>query len=249
MARRSIRPASAIGHVEQLEGRSLMAADVTATLANGVLSIAGTDRGDDVTVGIDARGATFVATPGRGTVASFPSSSIRAIAASLGNGNDRMNIHLLSRSLDSVAVNMGDGVMEACRISVGSIGNLTVDATAAVGTSVLVANTVITNRAWLDFGNGAGNDAADIAGCRINSLWANLGADNDAFRIAAGSIASAAVSLGAGRDFCSIAPGTEIRSGTIDGGSNLPGLFSEDVLNRPRTMQGVRFINFERISG
>jgi len=247
MARKTIRSASTVGRIEQLEGRTMMAADVTATLSNGILSIAGTDRSDNVSVGIDSRGAMFVATPSKGTLASFDPSSVRGISASLGNGTDRININLPSRSLNAVAVNMGNGSAEACRVCVGSIGNLSVDAKAAVGTSVLVTNTVIMNQAWVDFGNGAGNDFAEVVGSQINRLSVNLGADNDSFLVGgSSSISTADVSMGSGRDFCSIALGSEIRSGTIDGGSNLGN--SPDVLRRPAAMQGVRFVNFERVN-
>lgn len=250
MARKSNRSASAIRGIEQLEGRTMMAADVTATLSDGVLSITGTDRSDNVTVGIDSRGALFVAIPSKGTLASFNPSSVRGISASLGNGTDRINVNLPSRSLDAVAINMGGGSAETCRVCIGSIGNLSVDARAAVGTSVLVANTVITNQAWLDFGSDPGNDFVDVVGSQINGLSVNLGAGNDSFRVGgSSSISSANVSMGSGRDFCSIAQGTEIRSGLIDGGSNLSGFNNEDVLVRPAGMRGVQFINFERVSG
>jgi hypothetical protein len=56
MSRRSTRPVSAIGHVERLEGRVLMAADVTATLNNGVLSITGTDLRDETLLALAPSG-------------------------------------------------------------------------------------------------------------------------------------------------------------------------------------------------
>lgn len=249
MARRTTRPHTAIGQLERLEGRALMAADVTASLSNGVLAITGTDRSDSVTIGIDSRGTAFVATPAKGTLATFPSFGIRAITASLGNGADRINIHLPSRNLEAVTVDMGGGSAESCRVCVGSIGDLNIDGRAAVGTSVLVTNTVVQKSARLDFGEGAGNDTADIERCNMNRLWASLGADNDAFRVwGSSSISSIDVSMGSGRDFCSVSRGSEIRSGKIDGGSNLPGFNFADVVTRPADMQGVRFINFERVS-
>jgi len=73
---------------EGLEGRRLL----SATVVNGVLTVVGSNKSDNISVSVDAADATMLDVSENGVVTQFALAGLTGISMSGGNGNDTMAV-------------------------------------------------------------------------------------------------------------------------------------------------------------
>lgn len=208
--------------VENLENRELMAADVvTATLSNGNLQINGTNNSEYVRVNQLGQNITVSVGFAR-SFAAFPASAVRSLQMNMNAGNDKVEVNLQQRTLDSIFVDMGLGSNERVDLDFGNVNSLTVNSVGSLGTSAFLRGTV-NGRASIDFGSDPANDSLNINRSYIRNLNVNMGGGNDYCQLNGTRVDQAMINLGSGDDTFSNAWGSEVTSGTIDGGSAVRG--------------------------
>src|SRR6266566_285277 len=95
----SVRSLVSSEFIEQLESRQLLA----ASLAGGVLTVAGTNRADNIRV--TRAGANIVVHVNRGTQR-FAAASVKSVVINAGDGNDRVNV---TKAIANVSIDGGAG--------------------------------------------------------------------------------------------------------------------------------------------
>jgi len=231
----------AITSVESLESRIAMAADVSATLLpNGTLSIEGTDGSDAIALTVPYGSLATHVISGNREIASFPTSSIRAIQASLLDGRDVLKVDMGGSSLSSVNVDMGRGTVERVDIVRGIVDTINVNATRSVSTSVLLKDTTVRNAAFVSLASGV--DTLTVQGCTVNRLDANLGDGKDSLWVRYSVVSQANVKMGGGNDVVGIDASSVVLGGLIDGGAG-----DDHLSGRTRTGR-ARVANFEFVN-
>ncbi|MDW7995997.1 MAG: hypothetical protein RMI91_15225, partial [Gemmatales bacterium] len=101
--------------IEPLEGRSLPAGNVTATLIAGTLRIVGDAAGNDITVNVIGSSVVVTGNSGTGTTvngvstpASFPATQVKALDIRMNDGNDEVEVDGLNLTRTS-SLRGGDG--------------------------------------------------------------------------------------------------------------------------------------------
>lgn len=232
---------------EVLDRREFMAADVTASVSNGVLRIAGTVGNDTVLVDALPDGTTRILS-GRG-LAGDPlrqifrgaTASYASISAQLGSGYDKLTVNLPKKSISALRVDFGLGNAEELFVrSAPRIGLIDVNAKDAIGTKVNLRDTVVDNLI-ANYGTDTGSDHFEATASTIGKLTAWMGAGNDSLILyRSTTIRSANVAMGDGMDNVSSPVGVSaILSGVVDGGAGV------DRVSRG-TVGGALVRSFER---
>ncbi len=215
-----------------------MAAEVTAALQGGTLQVTGTDNAEFVRVvqvGSSIRVSLAYAQPFR----SFAANDVKSIQVNLNGGNDKLELNLPVKSLDALFVNMGRGSNESAYLTFGSAKSLNVNAIDSLHTTVFSTG-VVNGVADINFGNDTGNDSLFIGqGATINNLRANMGGGDDFLQLHSSRIGQATINMGDGDDRFTNAWGSEVSSGSINGGTAIRG----------NKWTGARFGSAVRVSG
>lgn len=233
-----------LGGVEQLEERQVMTGVTAVLLPGGLLKVTGTSNAESVSIGKwNYDQTTLVVTQqGRGEINRWNVNDVKAIDASMGDGNDFLNIDFRNLgSLKSIKIDMGRGSNEEVRVSSLSCDTLDVNAKGSINTTLRITSSTISAKAFADFGSGQGNDRVFVAGSHVESLRLSMGGGDDSVSVNRSTVGKAAINLGSGdRDNFSTIQ-SDIASGTVDGGVG-----SRDSLRGTR-FRGVRFIDFEDV--
>ncbi len=232
--------------LECLENRALMAADVSASLVNGVLNIQGTEGADNVKVWT-FQGRTLASRiHGLGVKSIFdrPSSEVRSIVVDLKGGQDRVDIDMRSTRVNAIMVEMGTGIpgtRELASVHGRNLGQVTVKAEKSLGAKVVFSRLTATG-AEAFFGTVDASDILEVGQSSIRTLKAEMRGGNDKFDVSNSSIGRAEVNLGSGNDYFEIETTySQIASGFVDGGSG-----SDDFVKKgSRGLGGVQVLNFE----
>lgn len=194
--RRRAAGTSAVPRAESLESRALLSA--TATLQNGVLTIAGTEGADKIAVS-EGGGSLIVRSSGA-TIGIFNPAAVTGVSANLRGGNDQFYLQTGRTQYSSVNVNMGTGTSEGLQVVASRIQSLKVDARDSFSTTVALFNAAIPN-CEVNFGNDQGRDKLLVNTCDVDRLFARMGAGNDTIELNGTSYArNCDVDLGAGDD-------------------------------------------------
>jgi Ca2+-binding RTX toxin-like protein len=156
-------------HVERLEDRNLLAADLFSTsLSNGVLTVTGTAAADTINVWRDA---THVHVDG--VQATFAVASVTRIAVNSLDGNDRINLNLPGKPPLNINAVLNGGVGNDTLIGGrGSVGNDTL--IGGAGNDTYVFDTyVVLGTDTLDE-SGGGTDTLSFSGTTTRLVAVNL---------------------------------------------------------------------------
>ena len=215
---------------ETLERRSVPAGNVTATLADGALSVFGDDRNNAVeiaAVGEDllVRGLGDTRVNGQSEVV-FTAGSLGLVdlRAVMGSGHDYLLVHDLAIA-GNAAIGQGqvDTIFDAGNdqiildhVAIGGTLRLNSGAGADL---VVLADVAIAGEALLL--TGSGNDRLDIIDSAINRLSINTAAGRDQVFLDSSLIADATVRLGIGDDTLSILGNSILGRSDFHGGGGL----------------------------
>jgi hypothetical protein len=153
--------------IQALEGRRLLAANVTATLVGGVLVVQGDNKPHSIVIAAQSTVTTTIS-PGKGTTvngiaAPATFTGTPPITVDLGSSND--TVVLVDMSFQNVSVNTGGGndvvVGAASAASQNLFSNLRID-TGGGNDIIHLGNTGVGNDLTIDAGSG--NDIIEAVG-------------------------------------------------------------------------------------
>lgn len=205
--------------VESLEQRELMAANVTASLSNGVLNIEGTNGNDTVSAYVSSSGKTVVQnlTPSGFRVIFESTSKPHTINAKMLDGRDKINLTGFPGTLNSVNVDMGRGNSESVYLGFSYTKRLNINAVKSVSTKVHLARTVV-DQAIVDFGKDSGRDTFIASSCSLNGMDIRMGKGDDVANFSRTSIRNSKIKMGAGNDQVFIDSSSDATNSTLHGG-------------------------------
>lgn len=188
---------------EALEVRELMSAQPIASLsADGVLTITGSNRSDNIWVVRGNNGATVVDVKGgRGQIGKFSSDAIQSIRADLGSGNDSLTIRARFGDFKSIDVKMGTGVNELVEVTANHVDNIAYDVALSLNTKAYVLDTTV-GSLTANFGNDQdlGPDRMVLQNSSIDTVFASMGGDRDEFVMRGSRVGAGTVRMGSGDD-------------------------------------------------
>lgn len=206
--------------LESLERRELMASDVTASLSGGTLQIRGSDQAEHVIV--DQFGQNITVRIGNATpFATFAASQVNNLRVQLNGGDDRLNVNLQQKNLDSVSVDMGRGSNENVDLKLGRVRSVNVNAIDSLHTRAILAGN-IQGRTNINFGTDSGMDTLFINNSTLGTLEVQMGGGIDELQLRSSRIDRVMIDLGAGDDVLNNV-NSEVSAGSIDGGSSIRG--------------------------
>jgi len=207
--------------VEGLESRELMAGDLGVSMANGNLTITGTDTGDNIRVMQIGKNLSVYNGYGSPQV-SYPLSAVNVLNINAKGGNDQVTIKAIDKIFDSIFINLGSGSKELIDVGVGGARSVAIDANASLGTQVSLDG-YFSGLASVDYGNDPAADTFYTQKSTFNRLDLKMGGGNDICQVSRTTVANASINLGAGDDTFRNIYDSNIQSGTIDGGTAVRG--------------------------
>lgn len=218
---------------ESLETRSLLSA--TASLANGTLTITGTEGDDRVTVLQYGNDQIRVLLGNGREWGPQSTAGIRSIVANMGGGNDALTIRPTRTQLDQVRVNMGTGGSEYVQVEANYVRSVQIEGR-QTQLEASIWNSIGTLRA--EFGNGS--DALQLNRAAVDQIFAEMGGGNDTVSLANQStVRNGRVNLGDGDDQLRIASNSRI-SADLFGGSG-----RDSFTGYRKDNAGARMFSFE----
>ena len=227
--------------VETLEGRSLMAADISFNASNGALALVGTAASDTIQIQVinDSQASVRVGSVYR----TIDPRMVKSILIDAKAGSDSVLIGgygMNALNPERIDILMGTGNRETINTEqFGSAGVLNIDAKASRTTSVRLWNNSY-DQVFVDMGNDTASDSLSLEGCDINKMQVNMGGGVDTLKLNAASVQFAKVDMGSGNDRVYAYNDSFIASGTIDGSSGT------DTLDPTLRKLSRRFERFSR---
>jgi hypothetical protein len=196
---------------ESLETRSLLSA--TATLANGTLTITGTEGGDRVVVDQYGNDQVRVVLGGGRTAGPFRTAAINSIVANMGGGNDSLAILPTQTQVGEIRVNMGRGGNDFLQINTNYVGSLGID-----GRQTQLDAAVFGAVGTLRANFGGGSDKLKLLNASVDRIFAEMGGGNDELSLSSVSdVRGGSVQMGSGDDAVKIASNSRIRADLFGG--------------------------------
>jgi hypothetical protein len=203
---------------QKLEERQLMVGQVMASMGSGgTLQVAGSDSGEFIRV-VQVGSEIRVSVQYNQPFARFNANQVRSLQVSMNGGNDKLEVNLPNKALDSFFVDMGRGAGEEAYLTFNTANSLNVRAIDSLHTDVQATGSV--NRdAVFDFGNDMGDDELMIGrNSSINNLRVNMGGGADFVQLHSSRVGYANINMGSGDDRFTNAWNSQVSSGIIDGG-------------------------------
>jgi hypothetical protein len=206
---------------ETLEGRSMMAADISFNANNGALALVGTAGGDTIRIQVfnDSQASVRVGSLQR----TIDPRMVKSIFIDAKAGSDSVLIGgygMNALNPERIDILMGTGTREVINTEkFGSVGVLNIDARASLTTSIRLWQNSY-DQVFVDMGNDSASDTLSLEGCDVNRLQVNMGGGADTMTLNAAGVQSAKVNMGSGNDRIFAYNDSFIASGTIDGGAD-----------------------------
>ncbi len=207
--------------VEGLENRELMAGDLGVSMANGNLTITGTDTGDSIRVMQIGSNLSVYNGYGRPQV-TYPLSAVSVLKVNANGGNDRIEIKANAKIFDAIFIDLGSGSKEFVDVGVGGARSVAIDAKASLGTDVFLDG-YFSGLASVDYGSDPGADKFYTQKSTFNRLDVKMGGGDDFCQLSRTSVSNAAINLGSGDDRFNNLYDSNVQAGTIDGGTAVRG--------------------------